>query len=163
MARMASGLFEIRDATAFFQIVKNTFVEYRSTTGKRPAHLLLLILGLTHLREWIAPGFKGRDPKNRAERFAVTLWRHPDYRTVSLLANHAKHQRRTALPAIQRTRHVEMIDDRDVPIDDWPDFEDGPASSHSYGERDLESMFSVLIDFYEREWFSLPLAERLSD
>jgi hypothetical protein len=161
---MASGLFEIRDATSFFSIVVGTLREFRLTNGKKPAHLLLLILGLAHLREWIAPGFKkGSHPKNRAECFAERLWENPDYKTVSLLANHAKHQRRGALPETQTTRYVHVIDDRDNSIDSWPDFDDGPASNYAYGDRNLEDLFSALVAFYEKEWFSLPLEERLSE
>jgi hypothetical protein len=126
--------------------------------------LLLLILGLAHLREWIAPGFKkGSHPKNRAERFAERLWENPDYQTVSLLANHAKHQRRTALPETQTTRYVEMVDHRDTSIDSWLDFDNGPASAYEYGDRNLEELFSALVAFYEKEWFSLPWDERLSE
>lgn len=164
MTIMASGLFEIRDATAFFAIIAETLHEFRSTNAKKPAQLLLLILGLAHLREWIAPGFKrGAQPANRSERFVEHLWANSDYQTISRLANHAKHQRRAALPEVQTTYHVKLIDDRDTPIDSWLDFDKGPASSNEYGERDLEDMFSALVNFYEREWFSLPLTERLSE
>ena len=160
---MASGLFEIRDASAFFVVVKGAFEEFLSTNAKKPAQLLLLILGLAHLREWIAPGFKRTaPPKNQAEEFVTRLWENPDYQTVVLLANHAKHQRRMALPETQTTRYVEMMDDRDTPIDSWLDFDDGPTSSYEYGDRDLEDIFSALMDFYEKGWFSRPLEERLS-
>ena len=91
---MVGGFFDIRDDYAFFTIVSNTLNSFCSTKAKKPEHLLLLVLGLSHLREWIAPGYKrGITPRNRAESFAAILFENPDYQTVLLLANHAKHQR----------------------------------------------------------------------
>ncbi len=162
--RTASGIFEIRDDHAFFAVVANTLTTYRSSNAKAPEQLLLLILGLAHLREWIAPEYRrGAIPKTCAERFVESLFEYPDYQTILLLANHAKHQRRQSLPDTQTTRHVEMFDDRDIPIDSWLDFDLGPASAHLYGERDLLEIFESVAAFYREHWFSLPIRQRLGE
>jgi hypothetical protein len=158
---IASGFFEIRDDSVFFTVVLNVLEEFRGTKSKKPEHLLLLVLGLTHLREWIAPKYKrGSPPRTSAQRFAAMLFENPDYQTILLLANHAKHQRRSSLPETQTTSFVETIDDRDTPIDSWLDFDEGPASEYSYGERDLEKLFVAVASLYREHWFNLPLAQR---
>lgn len=155
------GFFEIQDDEAFFTVVSNTLASYRSSTEKLPEQLLLLVLGLAHLREWIAPGYKrGSAPKSNAERFVASLFEYPDYQTVLLLANHAKHQRRMSLPETQSTTCVEMIDDRDSPIGSWMDFDTGPASTHHYGSRDLSDVFENVASFYREHWFKLPMLQR---
>lgn len=160
---MTAGFFDIRDDTAFFTIISNTLDSFRVAKAKKPADLLLLVLGLAHLREWIAPGYKrGSAPSNRAERFAALLYEDPNYQTIWLLANHAKHQRRQSLPATQATSFVEMIDERDIPIDSWLDFDKGPVSAYQYGDRDLEEIFIAVVSLYRDQWFSLPLEERLT-
>jgi hypothetical protein len=156
-----SGFFDIHDDCAFFTVVSNTLDSFCATKAKRPEHLLLLVLGLAHLREWIAPKYKlGSVPKNRAERFAAMLFENPDYQTVLLLANHAKHQRREALPQTQITSFVETIDERDTPVDSWLDFDKGPASAYQYGDRDLEEIFTAVASLYREQWFNLPIEER---
>ncbi len=157
-----SGFFDIRDDSAFFTIVSNTLNSFLATKTKKPEDLLLLVLGFAHLREWIAPNYKrGAAPRNSAERFAAMLYENPNYKTVLLLANHAKHQRRGALPEIQSTSFVETIDERDTPIDSWLDFDIGPASSYQYGQRNLEDVFKAVALLYREQWFNLPIDQRL--
>jgi len=158
----ASGFFDIRDDSDFFMIVTNTLKSFLETNTKRADQLLLLVLGLAHLREWIAPAYRrGGIPKTAGERFAAMLFENPNYQTVLLLANHAKHQRRDALPETQTTWFVETFDERDTPIDSWLDFDQGPASSYQYGQRNLVDVFKAVASLYEQHWFSLPIEERL--
>ena len=158
----ASGFFEIRDNSDFFALLSNVLNEFCGTKAKKPEHLLLLVLGLAHLREWIASNYKrGTEPSTSAERFASMLFENPDYQTILLLANHAKHQRLTRLPETQTTSFIESFDDRDTPIDSWIDFDDGPASAYSYGERDLEQLFLTVAALYRQHWFNLPLEQRM--
>src|SRR6266446_8382430 len=148
MAR-ASGLFDIRDDSDFFTIVTNTLASFLSTKTKRADEMLLLILGLAHLREWIAPGYRrGAMATNAAERFAAMLFENPNYQTVLQLDNHAKHQRREALPETQFTSFTDTFDERDTPIDSWLDFDEGPASSYKYGQRNLEDIFKAVAALY---------------
>jgi hypothetical protein len=159
---MASGFFEVRDDTDYFGILERVLDAQRVTQAKRTEDFLLLVLGLTHLREWIAPNYvRGNKPKNEAERFAAALLENEDYKLVKDLANHAKHQRRRALPETQTTRYVELWDDRDTPIDSWLDADSGPPSAREYGGRDILDVFESVIRFYREHWFSLPLADRL--
>lgn len=157
-----SGFFDIRDDSDFFTIVTNTLKSFQETNTKRADQLLLLVLGLAHLREWIAPGYKrGATPKTAGQRFAAMLFENPNYQTVLLLANHAKHQRRQALPETQTTSFVETFDERDTPIDSWLDFDQGPASSYQYGQHNLVDVFKAVASLYDQHWFSLPIKERL--
>jgi hypothetical protein len=159
---IASGFFDICDDSAFFTIISNTLNSFLSTKTKKPEDLLLLVLGLAHLREWIAPNYKrGASAKNAAERFAAMLYENPDYQTVLLLANHVKHQRRKVLPEAQEISFVDTFDERDTPVDSWLDFDKGPASSYQYGRSDLEDVFRAVALLYREQWFSLPIEQRL--
>ena len=139
---MPSGFFEVRDESDFFGVLERVLEAQKATDGKRTEDLLLLVLGLTHLVEWIAPTYKkGDTARNSAERFAVALFDNESYQTVRLLANHAKHQRRQSLPLTQTVRYVETLDDRDTPVDSWLDLDGGPPSVREYGSQDLLEIF----------------------
>jgi len=156
---MTGGFFSIRDDNTFFAIISKTLGSFRATKAKRQEDLLLLVLGLAHLREWIAPGYsRGSTPKNSAERFAAMLFEDPNYQTVLLLANHAKHQRRQALPRTQMVSFVETEQE----IHSWPDFETAPASAYQYGDRNLEEIFVAVALLYSEHWFKLPIEDRLT-
>ena len=158
---MSGGLFEIRDASDFFGIIVRVLESYRSTYAKRPEDLLLLVLGLSHLCDWIAPGYNPKKaPRNAVEQFAQALSKDPDYQRVRLLANHTKHQERS-LPETQTSSYVELMDDRDTPIDSWLDFDIGPTSAHEYGDRNLSDVFESVAVFYQQHWFNLSVERRL--
>ena len=89
------------------------------------------------------------------------LWKEPSYLTLLQLANHAKHQRREALPQVQVVKTELLWDDRDTPIDSWIDADAGPAEEYAYGNDDLVGLFDIVMCFYRAEWFSLPLKARL--
>lgn len=160
---MAAGFFEIRDDSDFFGIMVRTRDALKATHAKRVEDLLLLLVGLAHLREWIAPGYKrGAKAINAAEQFVSVLFEDPNYQIVLQLANHAKHQRRTSLPKTQMTTFVETFDERDTPIDSWLDFDRGPASAYEYGDQDLLRVFDAVIQIYQDKWFGLPIEQRIT-
>ncbi len=159
---MVSGFFDVRDDSDLFGILVRTLEAYKSTRAKRVEDLLLLVWGLAHLREWIAPGYRrGATPSTAAERFVEGLWKETDYLTLLQLANHAKHQRREALPETQTVKAELLWDDRDTPIDSWMDTDAGPAETYAYGGEDLVAVFEVVVRFYQEGWFDLPLERRL--
>ena len=61
---------------------------------------------------------------------------------------------------MQITSFVEMIDERDIPIDSWGDFDKGPVPTYQYGDRDLEEVFTAVTSLYREQWFGLPIQER---
>lgn len=154
-ADMSRGFFEIKDEHQFFSIIERTLESYQETRAKYPEQLLLLVLGLAHLREWIAPDYKkGSTPKCNAEIFSANLLENHDYQKILALANHTKHQRRPTLPHESKSEFIDPIDDRDIPIDSWMDFDSGPASKHYYDNKDVLEYFISITSLYEDYLFS---------
>src|SRR5260221_9906076 len=87
------GFLDLDMPHQLFEVLVRAFSRYEADRAKRIDDALLLVFGLAHLREWIAPGFKGqRAPRNPAERFSEALYSFDSYSTIMHLANHAKHQ-----------------------------------------------------------------------
>src|SRR5882672_8263136 len=87
------GLLELDLPHQLFAVLERVFQRYSEARSKAIEDAFLLVLGIAHLREWIAPGYKGqRQPRNPAERFSDALFRLDAYQTILHIANHAKHQ-----------------------------------------------------------------------
>jgi hypothetical protein len=54
---MTQGIFDIGNAKEFFASIQHRCGLYPACTVKSTEDLLYIIMGLNHLREWIAPGF----------------------------------------------------------------------------------------------------------
>ena len=157
------GFLDLDMPQQLFQVLKRSLLFYASAKAKRIDDALLLVFGLAHLREWIAPGFTGqrakRGPRNPAERFSAALHQLPSYQLLRNLANHAKHQFRDESLAVRSVHYVN--------IDDWPDidrvnsFDDGPVMDYFVGEHDLVDLFEEVMTFYDDRWFSLSVDEQM--
>lgn len=154
------GFLDLDVPEQLFHVLIAAFSRYEADQAKKIDDVFLLVLGLAHLREWIAPGFKGkRGPRNSAERFSKRLHENESYQILLHLANHAKHQFRDE-NLIIRSVHYDKIDD-------WPDFDrtnsvdDGPVHAYFVGDRDLCDLFSEVLAFYRDHWFSLDVDDQV--
>lgn len=150
------GFLDLDMPQQLFAVLCTAFARYEADKAKRIDDVFLLVLGLTHLREWIAPGFKGKQaPRNPAERFSEALWSHESYRTLVHIANHAKHQFRDE-KLIIRSVHYDLVDD-------WPDVDRanstdaGPVKDYFVDDHDLCDLFHETLAFYRDHWFGLEL------
>lgn len=153
------GFLDLDMPDQLFHVLIAAFSRYEADQAKRIDEVFLLVLGLAHLREWIAPGFKGkRAPRNPAERFSEKLYEQESYQILLHLANHAKHQFRDENLLI-RSVHYDKVDD-------WPDFDransvdDGPVSAYFVGDHDLCELFHEVLAFYRDYWFSLDVNDQ---
>ncbi|MBI5120001.1 MAG: hypothetical protein HZA67_03280 [Rhodospirillales bacterium] len=148
-----SGLFDLIDALAFFKSTQRRYESYRQGHIKSTEDLLYIILGLNHLREWIAPDYNKTKskwpPADTAEKtFSKAVFENHDFGILRSLANGTKH-----------AKAVETGYAGGAPMDDWGDFDSvanvdkGPPTAHFVDERPIEELVAPVIQLYEN-WFS---------
>jgi hypothetical protein len=149
------SLFNINDAQAFFHSIKHRYRSYAAAKVRPTEDLLYVIMGLNHLREWIAPRYnynnkdqKWPEPKTEAEVFSKEIFGSPEHAMVRELCNRTKHPKPTMRTS---TSHNSCIDD-------WPDFDsvqnfdDGPPTAHFVETVPVDEYIVPLIERYEI-WF----------
>ncbi|SRR6266571_4320371 len=148
------GIFDLVTPEQFFEVVRRVFARYRDLRAKSIEDLLFVLLGLTHLREWITPGYDYKaniTPSDPAEQFSKWIYEQPSFGTVRALCNRTKHLR--ASP--HRTSVAYGLN-----IDDWPDvdavtsFDDGAPSGFFVDGVDVIVVIDEVISLYEVDWFS---------
>lgn len=146
-----SHFFDIHSPKDLFELLKTVATSFSSSRAKRTQDLLLLVFGLTHLREWIAPGY---DPKRHAltpaAKFYQSIFELEEFRTLQGLCNRSKHM--SASTSIMGTLHESTIDDW-PDVDSVPDFDRGFPTAYSVDERDMDHVIRVVLKFYEDHWF----------
>jgi hypothetical protein len=89
---MAAGIFDLNTPLDFFNSIRQIIKRYKSNKVKDIEELLYIIMGLNHLREWIAPGYDlQKPPKIPEETFSRAIYNTPSHETIRLLCNHSKH------------------------------------------------------------------------
>lgn len=148
-----SGLFDFIDALAFFKSIQRRYESYRQGRIKKTEDLLYIILGLNHLREWIAPGYNKIvnkwPPADTAEKtFSKAVFDNHDFDILRQLANGTKH-----------AKAVKAGYAGGASIDDWEDFDSvadvdkGPPTAHFVDGRRVEEIVGPVIQLYG-DWFS---------
>ncbi|KJE36061.1 hypothetical protein UF64_08265 [Thalassospira sp. HJ] len=113
------GVFDIRSAEAFFNSGVNAYKRYQSADESRKStqDILYVVMVLTHLREWIAPGKKfgkGAIAEDAAHQFGIDLFEEcAAFRDLQGLCNGTKHSQ------APRTEVGGGLN-----IDDWPNVDD---------------------------------------
>jgi hypothetical protein len=68
-------LFDIESPDQLFKLLELVGRRFTTAPAKRPEDLLLLVFGLTHLREWIAPDYSPKkEPVTRSEKFYQAIF-----------------------------------------------------------------------------------------
>ena len=135
--------FDIESAEQLFSLLKATANTFVLARAKRTQDLLFLLFGLTHLREWIAPGYDyEKDPTTPGEFFFQEIYAFQDFRTIQQLCNHSKHvcHSEKAMGAM-----------RGGPIDDWPevdsvtDLDKGAPIGYFADGRDVDDLITSVV------------------
>lgn len=158
MPKAKLGVFDIDSPERFFHSISSVFETYKASKAKRTEDLLYIIMGLNHLREWIAPGYKRRqDEKNDAQVFYNRIYSNcRNYVLIKEICNATKH---LGDKHEIRAKH-ETSANYGLDIDDWPDFDSvsdfdlGPPSGHFVDGDNVIGIIEDVINYYEREWFS---------
>ena len=145
-----SGLFDIGDADGFFKSIKRRYDAYREGYVKRTEDLLYIILGLNHLREWIAPGYcYKKTPNTKAERFYKTIFDTKEFKILNHLANGTKHAN-----AVKTSYSGGApMDEWEVDIDSLESFDMGQPTAYQVDGRNIEEVIKPIIQLYD-DWFS---------
>lgn len=143
--------FDIHSAEALFALLKSVKESFASSRAKRTQDLLLLVFGLTHLREWIAPDYDPLRPATTPpQQFFQKIYALNEFKMIQGLCNRSKHMvpSSNVMGTLYESR-----------IDDWPDldsvgnFDRGFPTAYSVDDRDILDVVEVVIAFYEKHWF----------
>ncbi|MCI0400058.1 MAG: hypothetical protein L0Y67_03915 [Gammaproteobacteria bacterium] len=146
-----SHFFNVESADQLFGLLKTVASSLATSEEKRTEDFLLLIFGLTHLREWIAPDYdwKERGPVTPEEHFFQDIYKFDEFKLLKALCNCSKHMCVTdhAMGALYKSvkdtassgNSVSKSDRRLVGY-----FADG---------KDVEDVIRAVIKFYEEKWF----------
>lgn len=152
-------IFDIDSPEDFFYSINNAWANYKKGKQKSVEILLYVIMGLNHLREWIAPGYnpkcksgkKSRKiPSTDAENFSKAIYDYDSFKIIRGLCNRTKHLKQMK---------AKTSSEKNVPFDDWSDidairnWDKGPASAYSVDGIDVINIIDKVIDFYQIEWF----------
>lgn len=149
-------LLDINSEEDFFEIIKNSFKRYKNEKDKSIEILLFIIMGLNHLREWIAPGYAPfthngniNVPKTRYEQFSNDVYITNEHKILREICNKSKHLKSSstssdALPSGESLNFDEVINSAN-----------GLVVSYSVDDRDITDIIEKLILFYQTGWFNL--------
>jgi hypothetical protein len=135
-----SHFFNIESADQLFNMLKTVARRLATLDEKRTEDFLLLVFGLTHLREWIAPDYdwKISAPVTPEEHFFQDIWNFEEFEFLQALCNRSKHM--CVTDQAMGTLHKSKSGNRVV----VGYFADG---------KDIEDVIRTVIEFYEDNWF----------
>jgi len=145
------GIFDLNTAQEFLDSICRIIKRYKSSVAKEIEYLLYVIMGLNHLREWIAPGYNPKNtPKNPGEVFYQDIWDNKSFQIINSICNGTKH-----LAKMDLTTSSEY----GIPFDDWPEvdavriFDLGPPSNYFVDGQNIIEIIDEAVNFYETKWF----------
>lgn len=141
------GIFGISTPEEFLHSVEKVYQRYLQS--KYSEDLLYVLMGLNHLREWIAPGYRaGGKPTNAAEIFSEAIYGDADNDIVRLLCNRTKHLRK-----------METSTEFGVTMAEWSNLAsvhslaEGATLGHLVEDKDIIEVCDSVIDYYKKNWF----------
>lgn len=152
-ASSKQGMFHLKSAEDFFYCINVTLQRYEHSQVKQIEDLMFLLMGLNHLREWIAPGYKYDKkipPSTPEQKFFVKVHETPEFKAINELCNGTKHLNNA--PPTHSNGGLN--------IDEWPDFDsvvsvnDGPPTGFYYNGEEVGELLRRLAEYYRNEWFS---------
>ena len=148
--RTMSNIFDLESSEDFFGSVLRVYDGYQRSNEKNIEDLLYVLMGLTHLREWIAPRYNPKDLPSKPEQdFSKEIYDLPSFTIVRFLCNRTKHMEKV----------IATASSHDIPFDEWIDFDAvrnfdlGPVSRYLVDGRDVKEIIDDVIAFYRDKWF----------
>ena len=146
-----SHFFNIESAGQLFDLLKTVAKRFLTSDEKQTEDFLLLVFGLTHLREWIAPDYDWKnDPQTPAENLFQEIFKLEEFKLLQGLCNRSKHMCATnyAMGPLFKTVREPSINENSV---------SQSGRRHLVGffvnGNDMEDVFRVVIKFYEDNLF----------
>lgn len=145
--------YDIESAKDLFLLLKATARNFSASKGKSTKDLLFLVFGLTHLREWIAPGYDSNHlPTSPEEKFFQDIFKLKEFNILRELCNRSKHM--DANVETTGALYGGTIDDA-PDIDAITNFDRGAPLAYFVDGRDVEDVIPVVIRFYDEKWFNV--------
>src|SRR5712691_10155374 len=92
LADLRAHFFDVNSPAQFFRSLTRTAERLQNRKVKETDRLIYLIMGLVHLREWIAPGYDRQSrPSFPGEHFYNAIYELPDFKLLQALCNRSKH------------------------------------------------------------------------
>ena len=152
LADLRAHFFDVNSPRQFFGSLCRTVENLRKHKVKETDRLIYLILGLVHLREWIAPGYEYHKPANLPEEhFYNAIFELDQFKLLQALCNRSKHM--AEFDGVVEAEYNSTVDD-------WPDFDAvanmdlGPATGYFVNGNNLLDVIDAVIKFYEQNWFA---------
>lgn len=143
-------MFGLNSPDDFFFYIKRTVEHQAHSKEKRVNELFFIIMGLNHLREWIAPSYDYRSPAQTPEQqFFNEIWELSEFKKINKLCNGTKH---LSIAPPTEAKYGLNIDDW-YSIDDVLDFDNGPPKQFLVDETDIEDIINAVVEFYYENWF----------
>jgi hypothetical protein len=153
-------IFDIYSPEEFFYSINIAWKKYKRDKQKSIEILLYVIMGLNHLREWIAPQYNPeykcghicwKTPTNDAERFSKTIYENASFEIIRRLCNKTKHLEKKGKVTTSSV-HDLLIDDYSD-VDAVRDWDRGPASAYFVDGINVINIVDEVLNFYQTEWF----------
>lgn len=151
---VSSGIFDINSNEDFFHSLQRMASKLRLDKVKKTEELLYLLMGVNHLREWIAPGVRWFDknffPQTPGEIFGVAIYSLEEFKIVNAVCNRSKHLKHIKYQL--ETEYGAMFDDYPE-IDSVNDIDNGPPCNYYVDDRNLLDIIDVILNYYETNWY----------
>lgn len=147
-----SGFFDLSSPKLFFDAIHRAAADLAASEFKSTERLMFVLMGLNHLREWIAPGYDHHQaPTSYVEKFFHHIYSVSEYGVIKSLCNCSKH-----LAAASGSLTMPPP----LSIDEWPEmdavsnFDQGPVPAYYVDGRDVMDIIDEVVRVYDEEWFS---------
>lgn len=148
--------FDLESPEQLFSLLKTVADDFMQAGGKRTQDLLLLVFGLTHLREWIAPGFdpSKSSPKSPEECFYQSIYGLREFKTLQALCNRSKHiktEPRHPEPAMATLFEQPFHEEADIGSE--VGYDRNQPIGYFVDGQDIDDVIHAVVSFYSHNWF----------
>lgn len=158
---MKKGVFDLNAPEEFFQSICRVLERYKISTAKNIEDLLYVLMGLNHLREWIAPGYNWKNPpETPSQKFFNSIYETSEFKTVKALCNRTKHFELSQNKTPSEYEFNKTSSEHDLKIDDWPEidsvknFDLGPVSNYFVDGKNITNILDGLVEYYKENYFN---------
>lgn len=150
------SVFDIERPDQFFHSICSRYRKYQQPVqngGRTTEDIIYVIMGLNHLREWIAPESSAKKYRptctDQEKQFSSTMYDDPNFTRLRHITNGTKHLKvsNTVTTAVGGTS-----------VDEWPDWDAaldvdaGLPSEHLIDGEPARNVIDPVVAMYQ-EWF----------